>query len=93
MTQAQIIEAVLQAPPERLEAVLRAAQGNDKRRPGTIRQAAEILKCNPRTVQRYADRGLLTAIRISPRRVRYDLNQVQRLAECGAEAVAEGRAA
>lgn len=88
MTQAQIIEAVLQAPPERLEAVLRAAQGTaDKRKPGTVRQAAEILQCNPRTVQRYADRGLLTAIRISPRRVRYDLNQVQQLAERGAEAV------
>jgi len=93
MTQAQIIEAVLQAPPERLDAVLRAAQGTDKRKPGTVKQAAEILQCNPRTVQRYADRGLLTQIRITPRRVRYDLNQVTMLAEMGAEAIRHGEAA
>jgi len=87
---AQLIDTVLQAPPERRDAILAAARGADKPRPGTIRQAAEILECDPRTVSRYAARGLLRPIRISPRRTRYDLNQVERLATRGAEAVGAG---
>jgi len=82
--QAQLIEAVLTAPPERREAILRAARGADRARPGTVRQAAEILQAHPRTVQRYASAGLLHAIRISPRRVRFDLNEVEALATRGA---------
>lgn len=83
---AQVIEVVLSAPPERREAILAAARGPDSRpRPGTIKQAAEILGTCPRTVERYARRGLLTAIRITPRRVRYDLNAVERLAEQGVQ--------
>ena len=40
MTQAQIIEAVLQAPPDRLDAIMQAARGTtEKPRPGTIRQS------------------------------------------------------
>ena len=85
MTQAELIQAVLAAPPERESEILAALRGNPtKRRPGTVRQAAEILGCHPRTIKRYADTGLLHAIRITPRRVRYDLNQVQQLAENGA---------
>lgn len=86
MTQAQIIEAVLQAPPERLEAILLAARGDVRKpRPGTVRQAAEILGCSTRTVKRYAEGGLLNVIRISPRRVRYDLQQVENLAVYGVQ--------
>jgi len=85
--QATLIEAVIQAPPERREAILQAAKGKDRPRPGTIREAAEILKSCPRTVERYASRGLLHAIRITPRRVRYDLNEVERLAIAGADGV------
>jgi hypothetical protein len=83
---ATLIDAVLQAPPDRRDAILSAARGAHRPRPGTVRQAAEILDCNPRTVQRYERAGLLHAIRISPRRVRYDLNEVEELATCGAEA-------
>ena len=82
--QAQLIEAVLSAPPERRPAIFTAARGVERPRPGTVRQAAEILESHPRTVQRYADAGLLHPIRISPRRVRYDLNEVERLAMNGA---------
>lgn len=82
--QATLIEAVLQAPLERRDAILKAARGPDSRpRPGTIKQAAEILGTHPRTIQRYAKSGLLHAIRITPRRIRYDLNEVEQLATRG----------
>jgi hypothetical protein len=90
MTKAQLIEAVMQAPAERHDAINAAALGTDKPRPGTIRQAAAIGECTPRTVQRYAGRGLLHPIKITPRRVRYDLNEVERLFTMGADAVRKG---
>ena len=82
--QATLIEAVINASPERRAAILAAARGTDRPRPGTIREAATILGTCPRTVERYANRGLLHAIRITPRRVRYDLNEVEHLATAGA---------
>lgn len=87
MTQATLIQAVLDAPPERAEAIIKAARGEEKPRPGTIKQAAEILGCCPTSVMRYAKRGLLHPARITKRKVRYDLNEVERLAACGAEGV------
>ncbi len=84
MTQAQVIEAVLQAPPERLAAIVKAARGEEKPRPGTIRQAAAVLECHPATITRYVNKGLLHQMRITQRRVRYDLNEVERLALRGA---------
>lgn len=81
--QAQLIEAVLSAPSERQAAIFAAAKGADRPRPGTVKQAAAILNCNPRTVQRYERNGKLQAIRVSARLVRYDLRQVERLAEQG----------
>jgi hypothetical protein len=80
---AKLIDAVIQAPTERRDAILAAARGTDKPRPGTVRQAAEIMNTCPRTIERYARQGLFKAIRISPRRVRYDLNEVERLATRG----------
>jgi len=82
--QAQLIEAVLQAPPERQPAIIAAARGANRPRPGTVKQAAEILGCNPRTIQRYERAGMLRAIRVSCRMVRYDLREVEKLAEQGA---------
>ena len=84
---AKLIDAILAAPAARRDAILAAAIGADKPRPGTIRQAAEIGTCDPRTIQRYADRGLLHPIRITPRRVRYDLNEVEKLFTRGADAM------
>lgn len=87
MTTAGLIEAVLSAPADRQAAILAAAQGNDRPRPGTITEAAAILGCCKRSVERYARQGLLSQIRITPRKIRYNLNDVQRLAERGAAGV------
>jgi hypothetical protein len=84
---AKLIEAILTAPADRRDAILAAALGSDKPRPGTIRQAAEIGGCNTRTIQRYADRELLHPIKITARRVRWDLNEVERLFTHGADAM------
>jgi hypothetical protein len=90
---AKLIEAILTAPAERRDAILAAAIGNaSKPRPGTIREAAEIGSCNARTIQRYAERGLLHPIKISPRRVRWDLNEVDNLFTHGANSVRVGAA-
>ena len=70
-----------------IEDVLNALKRNpDKRRLGTVRAAAEILSCHPRTVHRYARRGLLHPVKITCRRIRFDLNEVERLASEGAAA-------
>ncbi len=81
----ELLTLLVTAPEARKREALRVLQGLtvERRKPGTIRQAAAILECNPRTVQRYAAKGLLKQIRLSPRRVRYDLNEVARLSECG----------
>jgi len=83
MTQAELIATVLNTPSERYGAILAAAKNADRPRPGTVKQAAAILNCNPRTIQRYERAGRLQAIRISSRMIRYDLRQVERLAEQG----------
>ena len=92
MTTAALIEAVMTAPPERQSAILAAVKGTDKTRTGTITEAAAILGCCKRSVERYARQGLLTQIRITPRKIRYDLNQVERLATHGAVSVVGGAA-
>jgi len=87
MTQAQLIETVLNTPPERYGAIIAAAKGADRPRPGNRREAAAILQVCPRTIARYVRAGLLKEITITPRKVRYDLRQVERLAERGAAAL------
>jgi len=84
MSTAELIEAVMTAPEDRKAAILAAALGKDKPRPGTIKQAAAVLGVCPRSIERYARRGLLAQIRITPRQIRYDLNAVERLGQRGA---------
>lgn len=62
---------------------LHSALPEHKPRPGTIKDAAKILDVHPVTVRRYAKAGLLTPIRITARKVRYDLNEVEKLAQTG----------
>lgn len=50
---------------------------------GTVRQAAEILQCHPRTVQRYAALGLLHPVKHSCRRVRFNLDEIERFSQEG----------
>lgn len=89
-TTSTIIETALLAddtiPPEQAAVILKYINSDSlipKPRPGTIKQAAEILEVHPVTVRRYAQAGLLTPIRITARKVRYDLNEVEELARTG----------
>lgn len=59
------------------------------RRLVTVGKAAELLACHPKTVQRYAEKGFLTLVRFSPRKVRYDQDEVERFASDGLGAVKE----
>ena len=63
--------------------VARNGAPQKKRRTGTVRQAAEILSCHPKTVYRYARRGHLKPIHYSPRKVRFDLEEVEAFAANG----------
>ena len=72
--------------PGRRKAILRLCKQppSTNQKPGrmlTARQAAEILGCCPRSVHRYARRGLLTPCRRSARSIRFRENEVQALAE------------
>lgn len=86
-----IIETALSSDetvrPEQADSILEKIQtssSSQKPRPGTIKEAAKILEVHPVTVRRYAQAGLLTPIRITCRKVRYDLNEVEELAISGA---------
>ena len=83
---AEYLTVVLAAyeDPARRAAVLRAAREQTaKARPVGIRDAARVLGCHPKTVQRYVERQLLHPIRITSRRIRYDMNEVEALATRG----------
>ena len=86
-TQAKMIETILAAPPERYDAILAAAKGAGRRRPINAKRAAEILGVHVKTVHRFGRRGLLTPIRASRRLIRFDQNEVERLAERGVATV------
>ena len=73
-------------PADEVEAFIRTARNPTRlRKMGTVRQAAEIIQCHPRTVRRYARLGLIHAIKYSRRRVRFDLNEVERFAQEGGD--------
>jgi hypothetical protein len=82
----ELIAAVIHAAedPTRRAAILAATKPNAARkRPGTIRDAAAILGVCTKTVERYTAEGKLHRICLSPRKIRYDLNEVSELAENG----------
>ena len=90
------IRGILAADPdtheEQIAAILAACRQKQlRRRLGTKRDAAEILGLHPESVKRYARRGLLHPITITARRVKYDLDECEKLANYGAEAVEGGR--
>lgn len=78
-------ETVLPADAQKVLKQLTAGNEIKKPRPGTIKEAARILDVHPVTVRRYANVGLLNPIRISSRNVRYNLNEVEHLAQAGAK--------
>jgi hypothetical protein len=80
--------------PELVERIVQACtQPRPRRRLGTKHDAAAILGCHAESVKRYARRGLLHPVRITARRVRYDLDEVIRFADHGANSVSDGKAA
>ncbi len=81
----EILAMVMEADADTLERVHAACKPPKRTtaRLGTAKQAAEILGTCSRTVFRYARTGRLTAIRQSPRRIRFDLDQATRLATEG----------
>ena len=83
-----ILEADTETTNEQAAAILAACKRKQaRRRLGTKRDAAEILGLHPESIKRYARRGLLHPIKITARRIRYDLEECERLANYGAEAV------
>lgn len=75
------------AGPDVTRAVLRAARGDKLPADATLktREAARILECHPKSVLRYARRGLLHPIRRSPRALRWRKSEIEALAFKGAE--------
>ncbi len=86
-SRAQLIEAVLSAPEDRWEAIMRVAATpiNPRVRTGTLKQAAACFSppASPRTIQRWAKVGLLHPIRITCRTVRWNLDECEALAARG----------
>ncbi len=82
-----ILEADNTITPEHRGRILSTCRTDHKarRRLGTVKQAAALFTppVHPRTVQRYARRGLLQPIRITARQVRWDLEEVERFATGG----------
>lgn len=86
----QSIRALLQSDAtvtrEQQQGILKACRdptSQPKKRVGTVRQAADLLQCHPKTVYRYVARGILRPIRMSARKVRFDLDQVDAFAANG----------
>ena len=76
------------ANPEDARAILGAATKADKEPADRLlltRDSAAILECHPKTVFRYARRGLLHPVRRSARCIRWRESEVRRLAFEGQE--------
>ena len=69
----------------RILAACRTKPATARRRLGTVKQAAEILGCCTRSVERYAKQGCFLSIHHSARKVRYDLDEVQGFANQGVD--------
>lgn len=73
-------------PPEQRRKILEACRSpsvSTRPRLATGQQAANILGCCSRTVFRWAASGYLHAIHYGPRRIRFDLDEVESLASRG----------
>ena len=88
--QLETLKTVLQAVganPDEAREIMRAATGASKTPADKLlrtRDTAAILECHPKTVLRYARRGLLHPVRRTPRCIRWRESEVIRLANGGA---------
>jgi MerR HTH family regulatory protein len=82
-----IISLDPETTPEQKKVALNALKGtaSKRRRLGTAKDAAGILKIHVKTLRQYEKRGLVTSIRYSRRKVRYDLDEIENLAFTGIE--------
>jgi hypothetical protein len=74
------------ATPQQKQAILSALKGTDQtRKPKLInrRQAADILDCSTKTIDRYVQRGLIRQIKFTERRIRFDERAIIRFAREG----------
>ena len=77
------------ATPEQRQAILSALKGTDpNRKPKLItrKQAAEILDCSTKTIDRYIAAGLIREIKFTQRRIRFDEAEIIRFAREGVAA-------
>ena len=84
----QMLRAVVEnaggLEPQHRRAILQAISGSPaKGRQITAREAVEILGITRVTLFAWAKAGRVTPIRRSPRSIRYDLSEIQRLASEG----------
>lgn len=72
--------------PEHMDAILKACQKPAPRRKLiSARQAMEILDISRPTLREYVKRGALSQINLSLRKVRFDAEEVNRLAYLGTQ--------
>ena len=74
------------------EAVLAACRRGDRnnhRKLCSAKEAAQILGCHPKTLYRYVRRGLLDPIHYSPRKVRFDKDQIEDFRANGLEVLSD----
>jgi helix-turn-helix protein len=76
-----ILSADSSCSEEQQKQIIKFCKAIDKpsKRMGTAKEAAGILKCHVKTVHKYATKGLLHPVKITKRKIRYDLNEVTML--------------
>jgi len=67
-------------------AALKSADPNRKPKLITRKQAAEILVCSTKTIDRYIERGLIREIKFTQRRIRFEEAEIIRFAREGVAA-------
>jgi len=89
LTTATAIESLVKADPtatgDERKAILNALRGNKNSRPKLIskKKAAEICDSSTKSIDRYSERGHLTPIRFSKRKVRFDEAEIISFARNG----------
>ena len=79
--------AALGTPPDYVRRIMAAAGGADAAKPSKLlptRAAAAMIECHPKSLFRYARRGLLHPVKRSARCIRWRADEIERFAAGGA---------
>jgi len=81
----RLTHVVFNGDPETIARLLDACKAPRRNavRLCSAKQAAELLGACVKTVYRYADAGHITRIRLSNRKIRFDMNEIEELAARG----------